>query len=102
MWIYEFKHPTGETDWVFAPNMKEAKDFYLDFTECGDLDDVSVKRVPKSKWSEMVILDINETEPDEDEDYNQDEYSNGFKIQETFAEYAARNRHTELIATTEY
>lgn len=103
MWIYEFSYPKGETDWVFAPNMKEAKDFYLQFTGCGDLSSATVKRVPKNKWGEMYILDLNESEPcDNKEVYNEDDYFSGFKIIETFAEYAEKNIFTDMIATTEF
>lgn len=99
MHIYEFSYPGGETDWVFAPNIKKAKDFYLRFTGCGDLIDVTVKRVPKSKWSEMYILDINDSEPD---GIDSDDYRSGYKIKETFAEYAEQNTETAMIATTEF
>lgn len=102
MKIYEFSHIGGETDWVFAPNMKKAKDFYVRFTGCGNLTGTTVKRVPKSKWSKMYILDIYECEPDPEINYNEDDYFNGYKIQETFAEYAERNTITDMIATTEY
>lgn len=98
--IYTFTYYGGETDWVFAPDIKEAKDFYLKFTGCGDLTLITVKRVPKSKWNEMYLLDPNESVPDED--YNEDDYSCGLKIIETFAEYAERNTVTDMIATTEY
>jgi len=102
--IYEFSYSGGETDWVFAPAIKEARDFYLKFTGCGDLTMTEVKRVPKSKWNEMYLLDPNESEPDEEEeeDYNEEDYSFGLKIIETFAEYAQRNTVTDMIATTEY
>ena len=50
----------------------------------------------------MLLLDLNEQEPDEDEDYNEDDYSCGLKIIETFAEYAEKNTITDMIATTEY
>ena len=101
--IYTFSYSEGETDWVFAPNIKEAKDFYLKFTGCGDLTLTEVKRLPKGKWDETYLLDPNEMEPnEEDEDYNEDEYSCGLKIIETFAEYAERNTVTDMIATTEY
>lgn len=102
MWIYEFSYSGGQTDWVFSPSMKEAKDFYLRFTGCGDLSEITVKRVPKSKWGEMYLLDPNESEPYEEEEYNQDDYLCGLKIIETFAEYAKRNTTTDMIATTEY
>jgi len=103
MWIYEFSHSGGETDWVFAPNIKEAKYFYLRFTSCGDLSATTVKKVPKSKWGEMYLLDPNESEPyDDEEEYNEDDYWCGLKIMETFAEYAKRNTATDMIATTDY
>lgn len=101
--IYAFTYSGGETDWVFAPNIKEAKDFYLKFTGCGDLTATEVKRLPKSKWKETYILDPNESEPNyEEEGYNEENYSCGLKIIETFAEYAERNTVTDMIATTEY
>lgn len=101
--IYEFEHDNGAKDWVFAPNIKEGKEFYLNFAGCGDLVGTKVKRIPKSKWSEMYILDLNEGEPyDEEEEYNEDDYCNGYKIEQTFAEYAKTHTHTDMIATTEY
>jgi hypothetical protein len=100
--IYEFSYDQSAKDWIFAPNMKEAKKFYLKFTGCGDLDLTKVKRVPKSKWKSMLLLDLNEQEPDEDEDYDEDDYECGLKIKETFADYAARETTTDMIATTEY
>ncbi len=101
--IYIFEYFSGEKDWVFAPTMKEAKGFYLKHTDCGDLDGYTVKIVPKKEWGNHYILDINESEPDPDEiEYNEDDYSGGYKIQETFAEYAARNTQTDMICTTEF
>lgn len=103
MKIYRFKYSGGETDWVFAPNIKEAKEFYLRHTGCGDLSDCEVKSIPKKEWSQNYILDINDSEPDPDEvGYNEDDYCCGYRIQETFVEYAERNTITDLIATTEF
>lgn len=99
--IYEFVYPEGQTDWVFAPDVKEAKEFYLSFTDCGDLIGVKVKRVPKRKWNEMYILDTNESEPYEGE-YNKEDYYFGYKIIESFADYAAKNKYTDIIATTQF
>lgn len=89
--IYTFEGSQGETDWVFAPNMKEAKEFYLNHTGCGDLINMKVDRMPKSKWNETYLLDPNEDDPD-----------GGLKKIESFAEYAERNTTTDMIATTEY
>lgn len=103
MRIYKFQFPGGEKDWVFAPTMKEAKVFYLNHTQCGDLDSCHVSIVPKKEWSHNVILDINEMEPDPDDvDYDEDDYACGYKIQQTFAEYAEKNTSTDLICTTEF
>lgn len=103
MRIYVFEHSGGEKDWVFAPTMKEAKEFYLGFTQCGDLESTKVETVPKKEWKYNYLLDINESEPDPDEvEYDEDDYMGGYKIKETFAEYAERNSTIDMIATTEY
>jgi len=104
MKIYEFKFSGGETDWVLAPNMKEAKEFYLNFTGCGDLTNSTVRSVPKKEWDTMYLLDINDSDPydEESEDYNEDDYSCGYRIIETMKEYAERETCTDLIATTEF
>jgi hypothetical protein len=102
MKIYEFKHSGNETDWVFAPSKKEAKKFYIAFTSCGDLIETEVKKVPKSKWSEMYLLYIDYPEPDEDQDYNEEDYYCGYKIIESFADYAKKNNVTDMIASTEF
>lgn len=101
--IYTFDHTEGVKDWVLAPTMKEAKEFYIKFTACGNIEGCKVKALPKKDWGNNYILDINESEPDPDEvGYNEDDYCCGYKIQETFAEYAARETTTDMIATTEY
>ena len=101
--IYTFDHKEGVKDWVLAPDIDEAIEFYLKFTACGDVDECEIKPMPKEEWSSNYILDINESEPDPDEvEYDEDDYCCGYKIQETFAEYAARETTTDMIATTEY
>lgn len=103
MKIYEFKWSKTSIDWVFAPNEKEAIEFYINVTSCGDVEGCEVNEVPKKDWKNMYILDVNESEPDEDEvEYNEDDYSCGYKIECSFAEYAARETQTDMIATTEY
>jgi hypothetical protein len=103
MKIYVFKWSGGQEDWVFAPTMKDAKEFYLKFTGCGDLSSCEVQIVSKKEWKTHFILDINEAEPDPEEvEYNEEDYSCGYKIEETFADYAKSNTTTDLIATTEF
>ena len=103
MKIYEFKYKGGETDWVFATDMKEAKEFYINHTGCVDLIRCDVKIVPKKDWDSTYILDIDKSEPNPDEvNYNENDYCCGYKIKETFADYAERETITEMICTTEF
>lgn len=102
MRIYVFKYFSNEADWVFAPTMKEAKEFYLKHTGCGDLEGCTVELVPKKEWNIHYILDINEAKVFDDEIDNEDDYCGGYRIIETFAEYAERNTQTDMIATTAF
>lgn len=100
MKIFEFK--ADETDWVFAADLEDAKEFYLNHSGCGDLDGYKITETPKSEWKNCNILDVNEIEPDEDEDYNEGDYSCGYKIEQTFEEYAKENTIRDIIATTAF
>ena len=100
MKIFEFKWPGGEKDWMFSYDMEEAKETHLSITGCGDHDDCSITAIPESRWSECYILDISIYEDPESDDYNEDDYCNGYKIEMTFAEYAAQNTVADMIATT--
>lgn len=85
--IYEFDFG-GAKDWVLASNISEAKEYHLNLTQCGDHDDCEVKRVPKSKWKSMNIVNP----------------ETGNEI-ENFHQFAARHTHLsipEFIASTEY
>jgi len=99
MYIYEFEFDKDYIDWVFAPNIKEAKSFYLSFTGCGCIEDYKISRVPKKKWASLFILDINEYCEDVPED-EEDNYHGGYKIEMTLEEYAAKNTQTDMICTT--
>lgn len=104
--IYSFTYKDGQTDWVFALNIKEAKSFYLLETGCGDLTDTTVKAVPKSEWDKSYMLDVNAPRWDEDDpDDSEEDYCGGYKIEETFAQYAERNKDntvSDMICTTEF
>lgn len=103
MKIYEFEHDSGDKDWIFAPNKKEAIDFYKGHTGINDLKGTNITSIPKNNWIGIFILDINETEPNPEEvEYDEDDYLNGYKIEQTFAEYAENNTKTDIIATTVY
>lgn len=99
--FYEFKYGGGEIDWVFAPDMKEAKEFYINHTGCVDLDDCTVTRLKKAAWATTYILDIEEFEPDGGE-HDESLYCHGYKIEMSFKEYAEKNKFIDLVATTEF
>jgi len=98
--IYTFEYKDGQTDWVFAPDIKKAKSFYLSFTLCGDLNDCKVTRLPKSKWATTYIIDPDDCDTENEDDDTRNEC--GYKIVQTFKEYAEQNTQTDIIATTEF
>ncbi|WP_114752334.1 hypothetical protein [Pleomorphovibrio marinus] len=106
MKIYEFKWPklSNTTEWVFAPNIKEARTFYMDHIGVRDLDGCEIRSVPKKQWDSNYLIDPNEPEPDEDDgiEWNEDDYCGGYKIVMSFKEYAEQNTETDMIATTEF
>lgn len=99
--IYQFEWKEA-TDWVLAPDKATAKKWYISFSDCGDLDECKVTRMKKSEWSEAQIIDPNEYIHPNDPEYDEDLYDNGFKIIESFADFAARETTTSIIATTAF
>ncbi len=100
---YQFKYHSGETDWVVAPDMREAKLFYK--KEIGDtnLEGFEIKKLTKKQLREHYILDIDSPEPDPEEvEYEEGDYSDGYKIKMTFEEYLKTAKSTELFCTSEY
>ena len=77
MYIYKFTEQGG-TDWICAPNKKEAIDIYE-----GDLDSVEITRLTKEDLKNTYI-----TDPDNDHE-----------IIESMEEYLKTARYTELVAT---
>mgnify|MGYP003140102522 CR=1 FL=1 len=103
MKIFDFTWPHGDSAFVFAPDKDTAVDFYkAQIGEHGLLGCEKIEEIPKERWSCHYILDPNETEPDPDESYDEDDYCNGYKIIESFADYAKREKSTDIICTTEY
>jgi len=105
--VFEFKWNT-EKDWVFGYDINAVKEFYLRATECVDLDRCVVTEVPEEEWEEMYMLDINEFDPyleegeEGFEDYNEDDYSCGYKIEMNFKDYVSKNSVMDIICTTEF
>lgn len=103
--IYEFK--AEETDWVIAPNIKGAKEFYKSLSGMSDYDltQMKVRKMLKAELSTSYLLDTDSYEPDEedqDESYNEDDYCNGYKIISNFEEILKTQKSTDIIATTEF
>jgi hypothetical protein len=62
MKIYKFEHniPGGETDWVCAPNINKAIDFYYDHTGINYFEDIIVKALTKKELESSYLLDVSE------------------------------------------
>ncbi|MDH5414470.1 MAG: hypothetical protein OEW87_10060 [Flavobacteriaceae bacterium] len=97
MKVFEFKWEE-DIDLVVADNMVEALFTYKKFTG-NDLEFIAwfcnINEYPESKWKDYHFLDANEMEPDEDHD--EDDYLNGYKIIETLEEYMKRQTETHVI-----
>lgn len=106
--IYKFEHNVrgGETDWVCAPTIKEARDFYSSQTGSDSFEDVIVKKLTKKELECSYLLDLNESAPDFDDDYEGDlteeDFCNGYLIVESFAEYLKTAKYLDMVATTAY
>lgn len=104
MKIYKFEYE-GETDWVCASNIKEARDFYSSQTGISSFEDTIVKALTKKELKNSYILDLSESEPDWDEydgDLTEDDFSCGYMIIESFADYLKTAKYTDMVATTSY
>lgn len=55
MKIYEFIWDGGEIDWVFAYDIADAKEFYINHTGCGDLNDCNIMLIPRPEWGNHYI-----------------------------------------------
>ena len=89
--IYKFEHNVrgGETDWVCAPTIKEAREFYSSYTGINSFEETIVKKLTKKELEESQLLDVNESEPNWDEyegDLTEDDFCNGYLITENFCE----------------
>ena len=54
------------------------------------------------KEQEQIVKPSIGLRPGPDEPYNENDYRNGYKIIESFADYAKREKSTDIICTTEY
>jgi hypothetical protein len=108
--IYKFEHSVkgGETDWVCAPDIKTAREFYSSETGVNSFEDTIVKKLTKKELEDSYILDLDEPEPDcwDDEEYEgdltEDDYCNGYLIVKSFAEYLKTAKYVDMVASTAY
>jgi len=102
--IYEFDFD-GEKDWVLANSKDEALQHH-ESTTCSDpTDRKRVRRLKKAELKTSYLLDIEDSEPDEedqDESYNEDDYSCGYKIICSFERVLEDYSTPDLIATTAF
>jgi len=97
--IYQFTE-SGVTDWICAPNKKEAIDIYE-----GNPNFAEIKRLTKDELKNSYITDPNDSEPDWDEyegDDQEEDYLDGYRIMYTLEEYLKTAKHTELVATDNF
>ena len=107
MQIYKFEHNVrgGETDWVCAPNIKKARDFYSSETGINSFEDTLVKALTKKELENSYILDLDVSEPDWSEyygDLTENDFCSGYLIIESFADYLKTAKYTDMVATTSY
>jgi hypothetical protein len=98
-YIYKFTE-AGITDWICAPNKKEAIGIYD-----GNPNFAEINRLTKEELKNSYITDPNESEPDWDEyegDDREDDYCNGFKIVASFEDHLKTAKYTELVATNNF
>ena len=95
MKIFEIEFPQGELEWVLAKDKGNA------IRHSGsDIDeDCKVSELPHSKWSTHFIFDPNDYKSDSE---NDDDRFCGYKILQTFEEYANENKSGGVIVTSEY
>ena len=101
MKVFEFEFE-GLKDWVAAKSKKEAVGFYQFFIGETDLEGFRIKQLTDNEIETSYVLDINEPEPDEDDTYNEQDYSCGYKIQESFKDAVKKLNEPAIIATSEF
>lgn len=102
-YIYEFDFD-GEKDWVLATSKKEALEFHDYTMDCHE-DRKIVRRLKKDELKNFYLLDIEYSEPDEDfqdESYNEDDYSCGYKIICSFEKVVEERSAPDFVATTAF
>lgn len=104
MKVYKFT-AFGDSWWICAKNLDEAKQVYEGDSESSNL---VIEEVPEDTWSTSYIFDPDQPEPEQydEEDnlveYNEDEYSNGYKIICSFADFIADCKTSEVMCSTEW
>lgn len=104
MKVFEFNWQ-GSIDWVLSNSQEEAEEFYKNESSNSDLDDYKITELSEKQSREYSLIDPNEPEPDEDEeDYCEDDYCSGYKILESFHDYALdpSNQYNHIICSNEF
>lgn len=102
---FQYKGKGGDTEWVCAPNIKEARKFYTSESGVDSFEDFIVKALTKEELKNSYLLDADESEPDWEEyegDLTEDDFSCGYLIIETMEEYLKTAKYTGMVATTNF
>lgn len=99
--IYKFEG--DETDWICARTEERAIEvFNSHHGNAGEpLGDIELTEVTDNELRTSYILDINELEP-EDEDFDEEEYFNGYKIKRTLYEEMKDAKFSHFVCTTDF
>ena len=100
--VFEFEficnNKSDFKDLVIAKNIEEAKKYYIEETYCGSLDGYKIKQFNQGQLEHLYLCDENETQPDpEEEYYNEEDYCGGYKITSTLKDYLRYNQFTHII-----
>lgn len=101
--VFEFNNE-GEKDWVAADTIKQAKEFYADFSGQpeSDLDEIwEVKELTDYEAERNIVIDYNDHYSDENGDHKNDgeEYIDGHLVLGSMKALAQSNLSPELIAS---
>ncbi|MEF8811677.1 MAG: hypothetical protein V5A47_12195 [Bacteroidales bacterium] len=101
MKIYKFDH-RGTVHYIAAYSKKQAREIYKQEVDW-DLSEVEIYRVPKKEWDKAYIINPNVyIDPNEIPEEDEEKYSGGYLIQESFADWVNRNDKPDIIATNDF
>lgn len=102
--IFEFYYEISkEKDFILAPNVSKAKEFVANLHGEDDFSMTKIEEIPIKEMKSIYVVNPEEPEPEDTDDYDESLYSGGYKIICSFKEIID-NTDTEcdIIATTAF